>query len=102
MNSSSSLQNPSIHERSPQTHYLAQVENILHHAAAGSQEASQRLDVERSRSDCWIEVCLELLQRHGWGVSMAQHDAITFYSLTALQHSPLFKAMIQQALNGVL
>ncbi|KAL7487514.1 hypothetical protein ACHAW6_013104 [Cyclotella cf. meneghiniana] len=89
---STPLKSPSTSELSQPGNYLAQLENVIQHAAVGSQEASQRLDVERVRSDCWIEVCLELLQRHGWGVSTAQHDAITFYALTALQRSPLFKS----------
>lgn len=71
--------------------YLADLENIIHLAASGSQEASQRLDVERTRSNCWTEACFELLRRRGWGTSSAQHNAITFYALTALQRSPLFK-----------
>ena len=72
--------------------YLAQLETIICHAAAGSQEANQRLDVERSRSDCWTEACYELLQRRGWGTAAAQHDSITFYALTALQRSQLFRS----------
>ena len=72
--------------------YLAQLETIICHAAAGSQEANQRLDVERSRSDCWTEACYELLRRRGWGTAAAQHDSITFYALTALQRSPLFRS----------
>lgn len=72
--------------------YLAQLESIIQHAAAGSQEANQRLDVERGRSDCWTEACHELLRRRGWGTAAAQHDVITFYALTSLQRSPLFRS----------
>ena len=72
--------------------YLVQLESIIHHAASGSQEASHRLDIERTRSDCWSEICFELLQKHGWGAPEAQQDAITFYALTALQRSALFQS----------
>lgn len=72
--------------------YLSQLESIIQHAAAGSPEASQQLDVERSRSNCWAQACYELLRRRGWGTAAAQHDAITFYALTSLQRSSLFRS----------
>jgi exportin-T len=72
--------------------YLTQLESIIQHAAAGSPEASQQLDVERSRSNCWNEACFELLRRRGWGTAAAQHDATTFYALTSLQRSSLFRS----------